>query len=243
MHAEAMLFVHNRQAEPPKGDALLHQRVRADDQRRALADGFQRRLPGVAGDFAAQPGRPHAERFEPLAEAAQVLLREQFRGRHDRGLEAVADSTRRRHGGNDRLAGTHVALHQPLHRVGPGQVGPDFADHALLRPRQPEGQAPQQFPLEVRGLSHDRRGVLALAPVQLLHAEVVREQFLERQALLGRVAALDQRGHVGARRRAVYEVQRVGQRRQAQVAAQVLWQQFLQFEASLAQQAQRLVGQ
>ena len=242
MDAEPVLLVHDGQPQPGEGDAFLHQGMRADDQRRALGDRFQRGLPRLARHLAAQPHRGHAERLEPLAEAAEVLFGQQLRGRHDGRLPAVADGARGRHRRDDGLARAHVALHQAQHRVRAGHVALDFADDALLRARQAEGQSLQQIALERRRVGQDRRRELALAPMQLLHPEVVRQQFLERQPLLRRMAAFDQGRDIGAGRRAVDVFQRLGQRRQAQVASQVIRQQFLQLETAIAHPAERLVG-
>ena len=84
---------------------------------------------------------------------------------------------------------------------------------------------------------------MALAPVQLLHPEVMREQFFERQALLGGMSALGQRLDVGAGRGTVDEGQCVGQREQLQIAAQIVRQQFLEFQPACVHSDQRLVGQ
>jgi hypothetical protein len=136
VHAEAVLLVHDRQAEAAEAHALLHQGVGADHQRGAIPYCVQRRLPGLAGHLAAEPGGLDAQRRQPLAEVPQMLFGQQLGGRHDRGLVAIADRAQRRHCGHHGLAGAHVTLQQPLHRVGLRHVLLDFTDHAGLGGRQ-----------------------------------------------------------------------------------------------------------
>src|SRR3546814_15654764 len=68
VHAEAVLFVDDRQRQVVEGHALLHQRVGADhDLRLAFGHLRQRRSARAAGDLAGEPGDVDAERFEPRA--------------------------------------------------------------------------------------------------------------------------------------------------------------------------------
>ena len=74
-----------------------------------------------------QPGDRHAERREPLAELAQVLLGEDFGGRHHRGLAAGVDRRQAADRRDDGLAAADVALQQTLHRMRLREVAQDLA--------------------------------------------------------------------------------------------------------------------
>ncbi len=250
MHAKSVLLVHNYQAELLEGDALLHQRMRADNQRRPRGNGLERGLAGLAGDLGAEPDRIDAERRQPSPETAEVLLGQQLGRRHDGHLVTVADGPERGQCRDHRLAGADVALDQPLHGVGSRQVAADFSANTLLGRRQLERKPPQEFRLyrasPVRQLW---RAEPAPALVQADHAQVVRQQLFQRQALLGRVTALHQRRHVCIRWRAVNESQGVGQGNRGESGLpapgggqQILWQQFSQIEFAPAEAFQRLIG-
>ncbi len=102
MHAEAVLFVDDHQPQFAERHLILHQRVRADTQRRTLDHRRQRLAPGLALDLAGQPYRLNAKRPEPAAKGLQMLLGEQFSGRHQRhlvpGLDGLQRSQRCDHG-------------------------------------------------------------------------------------------------------------------------------------------------
>ncbi len=99
-------------------DALLEERVRADGNL-CVARG-QRLCERVAGTARVPAGEQHdadTERLEPRREIARVLLGQELRRGHHRGLAAVFGSAHRCQRGDHGLAGAHVALHQPHHRV------------------------------------------------------------------------------------------------------------------------------
>ena len=83
----------------------------------------------------AQPGglgeRPHA---------LEMLAREDFGRRHQRRLPARFDDIGHRQQRDDRLARADVALQQPQHALGRGEIGADFGERARLRAGQREGQ-------------------------------------------------------------------------------------------------------
>ncbi len=70
-----------------------------------------------------------------------MLLREDFRRRHQRPLKSVFHREQQSCQRHRRLARPHVALQQPRHRVELLEVAEDLVDHALLRRREIEGQA------------------------------------------------------------------------------------------------------
>ena len=69
-----------------------------------------------------------------------MLRGENLRRRHERDLVAVLDGDDRGLEGDDGLAGTDVALQQAAHGSGPGHVGCDLFQHALLRASGMKGQ-------------------------------------------------------------------------------------------------------
>ena len=138
-HAEAVLFVHDDQAEIFEFDAVLNQRVRSDDELRVS-------LRDVAADVAfavlfERAGQQHdavSGSFENLARGKIMLLRQNFGRRHERDLVAVFNRDDRRLEGHDRFARSHVALQQTPHGAGRLHVGGDFFQHPLLRGRSDE---------------------------------------------------------------------------------------------------------
>ena len=138
VHAEAMLLVDDREREIAERDLLLEQRMGADERDRS------RRRRGRASISralaAASRGRSGSRRACPAASASgamvvEMLARQDFGRRHQRGLAAglvTARGGEQRHHG---LAGADVALQQPQHALGLGQIGDDLGDGARLRGR------------------------------------------------------------------------------------------------------------
>ena len=242
LHAEAVLFVDDRQREVVEHHALLHQRVGADHHLRAPGrDLLQRLRPRLAGDLACEPGHLDAQRFQPGAQVGEVLLRQQFGRRHQRGLAAVGDRHQRGHRRDHGLAGADVALHQAQHRPRLAQVLAQLRVDARLRRGQRERQRVLQ-PRHQRLVAAQRAGALRLQGQPLpAHAEVVRQQFLHRQPPLRRVGAGLQRGEVGVGRRRVQGEDRLAQRRQAERAQPCRRQQFQ--HVGIGQRLQRLQDQ
>ena len=226
MHAEAVLLVDDRQCEIAKRDPFLHQRVGTDHHLRLAGCDLGQHLPArAAGDLAGQPGHAHAQRLKPAAQVVEVLLGEQFGRRHQCGLLAGLDREHRGERGDHGLAAADIALHQPQHRRRPAEVGADLVEHALLGRCQHERQGLAQQLGQPCRLQHRRRMRLlnhALAP----QAEVVGEQFLQRQPSLRRMHAGEQRGDIGVLRGPVHGQQRFAQRGQVQVFAKFPRQQF-----------------
>src|SRR5262249_51269668 len=74
-----------------------------------------------------------SERLEQSSNAAHVLLGEELRGDHDRGLVSVLDREQRGEQRDDGLAAADVALQQPLHAAVAGHIGDDLANGAHPR--------------------------------------------------------------------------------------------------------------
>ena len=98
---------------------------------------------------------------------------------------------------------------------------------------------------------HARRAKLAQTAVNPGHAQVVRQQFFQRQALLRGVATLYQGGHIGIGWRAVNKLQCAFQRDLGDFLADIIgcagqqagWQQLIEIEIAALQAAQGLVGE
>ena len=106
-----------------------------------------------AGDPVGQqldPQRPIAEQVvggrnrhavEHAPHAGRVLLGEHLGRRHQRTLVPALHGREHRADGHHRLAGTHVALQQPVHRMRAGEIALDLADRPPLRPVSSNGKA------------------------------------------------------------------------------------------------------
>jgi hypothetical protein len=195
-HAEAVLLVHHRQAQARKHHIGLDHRMGAHHQA-GLARGHHRQHRGARLALAAagEPGHLHAQRLQPAHQLAKVLLGQDLGGRHQRALPARVDGHRRGQCRDHGLARAHVALQQAVHGARPGQVGADLGHHALLGRRQCKGQVCQQAGVQafMRGRQR-RRSQQRTRGVGLGLRKLLGQQFLELQALPGRVAVVFQRG-------------------------------------------------
>ena len=134
MHdAEAVLLVDNDHAEAVELHVLIQQGVGADQNGYfAVGDALQEFLAAAAFDRAGEQRHLEAQMLQQGAQGCQVLLRQEFRGRHEGGLLAVGH--RQQHGeqGDDGLAAANVALNEAVHRKGAAHVGKNLVQHAPL---------------------------------------------------------------------------------------------------------------
>ena len=86
----------------------------------------------------------HAQRLKPPFEVAIMLFRQNFRRRHQRGVEPAFQGHQRRGGRHHGFAGADVALQQPPHRVRTAHVSADFAKHLRLRAGELEAELRQK---------------------------------------------------------------------------------------------------
>jgi hypothetical protein len=155
-------------------------------------------------DLSRQQLHPMRAGGQPRRDGSQVLLREDFGGRHQGDLKSVLHRDQRGEQRDDGLAGTDVSLQQAVHRPRLLHVGNDLAQRTLLPLRQLEGQHPP-------GRLTDRMGDDAhagLADLRILvtperEARLEEEEFLEDQAALGRRPERVQLVDGGDRRRKV----------------------------------------
>jgi hypothetical protein len=201
LHAEPVLLVDDHQAEVGELDLLLQQGMRADHDPGVAGKGVrQRRTPGRRAD---RPGEQrHAggvvrgaqlpapgQRAEHVGDRAVVLLGQDFGRGQQRGLATRVDHLEH---GPDRdhcLARADLALQQPVHRVGAGQVVGDGLAHRHLARGEGERQSGVELvgdavvhvrpghgrqgggghpPLGQRGLQHER-----LVPLQPQHGPLL----------------------------------------------------------------------
>ena len=216
VHAEAMLLVHDRDREPVEVHSFLEQGMCAHGHvHAAVRQVLQQRRAGAPGEPPGEQADAHAERIEPAREVPRVLLRQQLRGRHHRGLRALLDGAQRRERRHHGFAGAHVALHQPHHRMRALEVGGDLVPDAALCRGQRERQLCETAIHQV-GLPRQRPRLVAVGRLaQQPQADLVREQLLEGEPPLRGVPSVVPRRDVLVRRRPVHAAQRRLERRQA----------------------------
>jgi len=145
LHAEAVLLVNDSQGQIAESDAALNERVRANDH---LHGSFgQARIDFVAlgrGRAAGQQATLHVfpagQGVQQAGDMAGVLLGQDARGGHERGLLAVLHGNSQGEGGYGGLARPHITLQEAIHGHVARQVAADVVQCALLRRRQLEGE-------------------------------------------------------------------------------------------------------
>ncbi|MCY1423140.1 hypothetical protein D9M71_388470 [compost metagenome] len=249
LDTEAVLLVDDHQGQALELHLVLEQRVGADHHGRATGDLLQGSSSGLALELAGEPGDLDAQWLQPLAEVQEVLLGEDFGGRHQRHLVAGLQGLQGGKGGDHRLAGADVALHQAQHGFLLCQVIGDFRTDPLLGAGGLEAKVGQ---ILLRQLARGRQLRRVLGPEtfsQALQGQLVGQQFFEGQALLGPVPAFGELLQISIRRWPVQVTDRFVQRAQVVVARQLPGQpvgQALGAEASqceLAEAAQALLGE
>ena len=211
LDAEPVLLVDDDDAERGERDPLLDQRVRPDDDRRHA----RTRRARASGGLAAAVSEPVSSSTGIAAssrsdvERPVVLPGEEVRRREERALEPGPRRRRERVGRDRRLARADVALEQPEHRRRAGEVGADVARSpsswsavsatsrsSFRAERARRGRRAASASSGV--VDGDRPGRVAPAlPPPADHAELEREQLVEREPPQRGVAALERRRVVG----------------------------------------------
>jgi len=138
LDTEPVLLVNHHQAEVGEVDTLVQQGVRAEDDAGGTAAHLAQRP--AAGRRAQRPGdqlHPGGvldgvqltrapQRAEQVEDAAVMLGGEHLGRGQQGGLPAGVDHLEHRAQRHHRLTGTDLALKQPMHRVGGGQVRRDL---------------------------------------------------------------------------------------------------------------------
>ena len=141
MHAETMLLVDHHQRKVAEGDRLLEQRVRADENVDATFGERGKDLFPLSAFLAAAEERDlQSCRRSEAANRLEMLACQQLGRRHERGLRAGLHRGRHGEQGNDGLAAADVALQEPQHAVGIGEIGVDFRKRPALRAGELEGE-------------------------------------------------------------------------------------------------------
>ena len=134
------------------------------------------------------------EGFQKAPQRRQMLLGQNLRRRHERGLPPRAADGPDAGRGHQRFAAAHVALDKAVHRRLPGHVPQRIRDGAPLRAGGGEGQRG----VELRGFDgRDRRSAALLpAAAQAPHRALQYEQFLEDQPPPGQLQRAEIHGEM-----------------------------------------------
>ncbi len=165
----------------------LHQRMRANHEMDAARFDLGQLLPPARrGRRAGQQRDTKTRRLQQARDVQEVLLGKDLGRRHEGHLQPVLHGHERRQQRDDRLAGAHVALQQPVHRLRALQVVDDLLQRLLLAVRQTERQdLPRRFADAVVN-ADGRRLLLGGGGVPSRQdAGLEQEGFLEDEAALG----------------------------------------------------------
>ena len=118
-----------------------------------------------------------------------MLLGKNLGGRHHGDLPIGGNGAQGGERGHDGLAAADIALQQALHRVRTREVFADLGEHPLLCQSERKGQVGEQARSQGIGTRQGQRaGGGAALPVQA-HRQLLRQQFVELDALPRRVRA------------------------------------------------------
>ena len=163
-----MLLVDDRERERLVDDVVLDDRVRADQQV-DLARGKTGEdvLPLLALLAAGEDRNAQAGALGERRDRLQMLARENFGRRHQRGLLARFGNGGSRQQRDHRLAGADVALQQPQHAKRFCEILGDRGGGLLLRGGQRIGQGIDDLPAQMAvARVADARGAAKLRPHQ-----------------------------------------------------------------------------
>ena len=186
-YSEAMLFVHNDEAELGELHCFLDQRVRANHQLCIALRNMASRCP-LAIFFQRTGEENHAVslRFEQLARGEIVLGCKDLCGRHKSGLKAILHCDHRGFEGDESLARADVALQQAAHGNGRLHVSGDFAQYFFLRCRWTEREkAFDRVAYPFIQLEADAGAAAEIAPLKF-ESHFEEEQLLEDETTMCR---------------------------------------------------------
>ena len=181
-YAEAVLLVHDNQAEVFEFHAILNQRVRSDHKLRvALRNVTPHVALSVQLERAGEQHDAVTGLFQNLPCRKIMLLRQNLGRRHERDLIAVFDSDDRGLESDNRFARADIALQQTPHRVRRLHVGRNLLEYALLRRRRMKGQnLLDRLPRGIVDLERNT-GLRFLLAAPQLQPQFDEEQFVENQ--------------------------------------------------------------
>ena len=199
---EAMLLVDDHQAELLEAHVTLDERVGADHHVHSARFHFRQLTPARRrADGARQQGDLVGRGLEQSRDVQEMLLREYLGRRHEGHLQTVLHRHERCQQRHDRLAGAHVTLQQPVHRMRPLKVLDDFLQRRLLPRGQLERQhPPRRFANPIVDVDLKRLALLGGRLPPREHAEVEEEGLFENQEALRRRGEAVQRPRSAHRR-------------------------------------------
>ncbi len=185
-HTEPVLLVDDHEAERLEPHRLLHQGMRAHHQvHLAGGDRLARAAALGGGKTPGQQRDPEPRARQQPLHGREVLLGEDFGGRHERDLLPVLHREHRREHGNDRLAGTDVALQQAVHRMRALHVVGDLLQrHALTRREAKRQHGPQRVADAIVHTRHQRLALGLGLPLAQQQPHLEAEELLEDQTPL-----------------------------------------------------------
>ena len=192
MHAEAVLLVDHGEGEVLERHVRLEQRVRADqDVDLAGLEPLQQRLARLALLAPGEQANGQTGMIGQRRDGLRVLPRQHLGGRHEGRLRARlhgdGHGQQRHHG----LAGAHVALQQPQHAEGGGDVLRDLLQRLALRVGKGEGERVGNPGADAAVAHHAAPRLLLEAQAHQPQRQLAGEQLVERQPLPGRRAGRD----------------------------------------------------
>ena len=203
LYPEAVLLVGDRQRQVGHLHPILDERVRAYQQIQMPFRRHPQRFPARLRPRAARQ-QPHGKGTrqvgqirrqqvvlrpglgkpaQQLPHRAEMLLRQHFRGRHQRRLPLRRCGRQHRRQGHQGFAAAHFALQQAAHgRRPPRHIAGDFADAAQLRPGGRERHTAQKA---VHGgrliLDRHASGVALPVPPPSQNRQLERQDFVKGQ--------------------------------------------------------------
>ncbi len=182
-----MLLVDDGQRQILEGHPLLHQRMGPDhDGNVAPGQTGKQPLPGLALVASGQQRGFEPGRLGQRLDGGEVLARQDFGWRHQRGLKTRLD--RRQHGQERHhgLAAADIALQQAQHAVVTRHVGGDFGIGEALRAGQLVGQGGDYPVAELARAGDLPSWQAALMRPHQLESELIGEELVIGEAGAGR---------------------------------------------------------
>ena len=196
LDTKAVLLVDHHHTKRRKRHTFLNQCVRADGNVNAttghVGEQFATTLTRDAAGEELDPQLPlaeqvavvgHAQVGQQSCDAGKVLFGQHFGGRHECTLVATLHCCQHCSNRHHRFAAAHVALQQPVHRHGLGQIHVHLVDHTALRTSECKRQRADEALLHLARHVVANAGVVALKGVLAAHQHQLHaQQFVERQA-------------------------------------------------------------
>ena len=119
------------------------------------------------------------KRLQIFLKCLKMLLGKHLRRHHDRTLMTIFHAGKQCKHCHDRLTGTDISLHQPVHDNAGCQILPDILPGMLLTVRQFKRQAFRKLCRHVKLLHHIRRFLLMFSLLHLMKCQRKKEKLLK----------------------------------------------------------------